>query len=201
MKVVAFNGSPRTKGNTYTGLKIVLAELEREGIGTELVQLGGSRVYGCTGCFKCYNIKNRRCAREDDDMNVFIEKAVDADGMIIGTPVYFSNVSPEVRAFIDRCGMVAKNNNDMLQRKVGASVISLRRAGAIFAYSAINLFYGVSQMIVPGSIYWNLAGGGMTDEVLDDAEEEEIETETLKALGKNMAWLMKTLKRYSSGSD
>ena len=190
MKVVAFNGSPRVNGNTYHGLKIVLAELENEGIDTELVQLGGSKVYGCLACYKCYSNKDRRCARQDDQMNSFIEKIVEADGVIIGSPVYFSNVSTEVKALIDRCGLVAKANDQMLSKKVGASVIAVRRAGATFAYSAINLFFGISQMIIPGSSYWNMGMGRNPGEILKDEEG----VETFKTLGKNMAWLLKKIK-------
>ncbi|WP_027364469.1 flavodoxin family protein [Desulfotruncus alcoholivorax] len=189
MKVVAFNGSPRAKGNTYNGLITVLEELNREGMETELVQLGGRKVYGCMACFKCYENKNKRCARRDDEMNTFIDKIVEADGVIIGSPVYFSNVSTEVKALIDRCGMVAKANDDMLQKKVGAGVIAVRRAGATFAYSAINFFFGISQMIIPGSCYWNMGLGRNPGEILKD--EEGIQT--FKVLGQNMAWLLKKL--------
>lgn len=190
MKVVAFNGSPRAKGNTAHGLQVVLEELKKEGIETELVQLGGSKVFGCRACYKCFSTKDRRCAQDDDDMNTFIAKAVEAGGIIIGSPVYFSNVSPEVKAFIDRCGLVAKANDDMLRRKVGASVIAVRRAGATFAYSAINFFFGISQMIVPCSSYWNMGMGRNPGEVLKDEEGMH----TFRVLGENMAWLMKKIK-------
>lgn len=191
MKVVAFNGSPRVKGNTCQALNIVLEELRKEGIETELIQLGGRKIYGCLACYKCFANKDRRCARKDDEMNTFIEKMLEADGIIIGSPVYFSNVSSEVKALIDRCGLVAKANNDMLQRKVGAAVIAVRRAGATFTYSAINFFFGISQMIVPGSSYWNLGVGREPGEVLNDAEG----VQTFRTLGANMAWLLKQLSQ------
>lgn len=189
VKVVAFNGSPRVKGNTFNALSIVLEELQKEGIETELVQLGGRRVFGCLACYKCSQNKNRRCAREDDEMNTFIEKMLEAEGVLIGSPVYFSNVSTEVKALIDRCGLVAKANDDMLRGKVGASVIAVRRAGATFAYSAINFFFGISQMIVPGSSYWNMGIGRNPGEILDDKEG----IQTFKTLGANMAWLLKKI--------
>ncbi|MGQ9558481.1 MAG: flavodoxin family protein [Desulfurispora sp.] len=191
MKVVAFNGSPRQNGNTYQALSIVLEELRKEGIETELVQLGGRKVHGCLACYKCFANKDRRCARKDDDMNIFIEKMLEADGIIVGSPVYFSNVSSEVKALIDRCGLVAKANGDMLQRKVGAAVVAVRRAGATFTYSAINFFFGISQMIVPGSSYWNLGIGWEPGEVLNDAEG----VQTFRTLGTNMAWLLKQLNQ------
>ncbi len=108
MKVVAFNGSPRKEGNTAQAIKIVLEELEREGIQTEMVQLGGRKVFGCLACGKCRQNTDNRCARTDDDMNDMLSKIIEADGIIIGSPTYFSNVSTEVKALIDRCGYVAK---------------------------------------------------------------------------------------------
>lgn len=122
-------------------------------------------------------------------MNYFIEKALAADAILLGSPVYFSNVSTEVKAFIDRCGMVAKQNGDMLQGKAGASVISVRRAGATFVYSAINLFFGISQMVIPCADYWNVGIGLMPGDVLNDQEG----IETFKKLGLNMANLLKKI--------
>ena len=104
MKVVAFNGSPRTNGNTAQSLQMVLKELEKEGIETELIQLGGHKVFGCLACGKCYERRDNTCARQDDEMNNFIAKMNEADGILIGSPTYFSNVSTEVKALIDRCG-------------------------------------------------------------------------------------------------
>jgi multimeric flavodoxin WrbA len=190
MKVVAFNGSPRPDGNTSQSLKIVLGELEKEGINTELVQLGGRKVFGCRACEMCAKNKDRRCARNDDEMNYFIEKMFEADGILIGSPTYFSNVTPEVKALIDRCGYVSGANGGLLQKKVGAAVVAVRRAGSNFTYAAINFFFGITQMIVPGSTYWNVAIGREPGEIQND--EEGIRT--MKNLGKNMAWLLKKLE-------
>ncbi len=187
IKVVAFNGSPRPKGNTYHSLNIVLDTLAAEGIQGELVQLGGSGVSGCKACYKCMQTKNKRCAQTGDKMNYFIEKALEADGIIIGSPVYFSNVSSDVKAFIDRCGFVAKANDNMLKGKVGAAVVSVRRAGGTFTYSAINFFFGISEMIIPCSSYWNVGMGLMPGDVLNDQEG----VDTFKTLGRNMAQLLK----------
>lgn len=190
MKVVAFNGSPRVNGNTSQSIKIVLEELQKQGIETELIQLGGRKVFGCLACGKCRENKDKKCARQDDEMNTFIEKIFEADGVIIGSPVYFSNVSSEVKALIDRCGYVAKaNGGDLLKGKVGAAVISARRAGATFAYSAINFFFGISEMIIPGSSYWNMTLALNPGDVQKD--EEGIKT--FQTLGKNMAWLLKKI--------
>ncbi|MCL6611890.1 MAG: flavodoxin family protein [Peptococcaceae bacterium] len=187
MRVVAFNGSPRAKGNTFHSLRTVLDIMAKEGIEGEIAQLGGKKLGGCRACFMCMRNRDRRCAQTDDEMNFFIEKALAADGILIGSPVYFSNVSAEVKAFIDRCGMVAKFNDDMLKGKAGAAVISMRRAGATFAYSAVNFFFGISQMIIPGSNYWNVGVGLMPGDVLNDQEG----VETFKTLGLNMARLLK----------
>lgn len=190
MKVVAFNGSPRVDGNTSQSLKMVLAELETQGIETELVQLGGKRVFGCLACGGCGRNKNRKCVRTDDDMNYFIGKMDEADGILIGSPVYYSNVTSEVKALIDRCGYVAGANGGMLAGKVGASVIAVRRAGSNFTYAAINFFFGISQMIIPGSTYWNVAFGLEPGDVQNDEEG----VTTLRNLGKNMAWLLKKVR-------
>lgn len=189
MKVVAFNGSPRANGNTMHSLKLVCEQLENAGIETEIVQLGGQKVFGCCACYKCREIKNGRCVRTDDDMNSFISKAVEADGILLGSPVYFSNVSTEMKAFIDRCGFVAKGNDSLLKGKVGAAVVAVRRAGATFTYSAINFFFGINEMIVPGSTYWNLTVALKPGDAANDAEG----IATFENLGRNMASLMKKL--------
>lgn len=190
MKVVAFNGSPRVDGNTAQSLKIVLEELEKEGIETELVQLGGKRVFGCLACRRCSELKNRRCVRNDDDMNYFIGKMDEADGILIGSPVYFSNVTSEVKALIDRCGYVSGANGGMMAGKVGAAVVSVRRAGSNFTYAAINFFFGITQMIIPGSTYWNMT----LAKDPGDVQKDEEGLRTFRNLGRNMASLMKKIK-------
>jgi multimeric flavodoxin WrbA len=188
LKVVAFNGSPRSKGNTAQSLQIVLAELEKEGIETEFIQLGGRKVFGCLACGKCWETKDNHCIRQDDDMNTFIQKMIEADGIIIGSPTYFSNVSTEVKALIDRCGFVAKaNDGNMLRGKVGASVVAVRRAGSTFVYSAINFFFGIAEMAIASSSYWNMTLALNPGDVQQD--EEGIQT--FQTLGKNMAKLLK----------
>ena len=190
MKVVAFNGSPRANGNTAQSLQIVLRELEKEGIETELVQLGGQKVFGCLSCGKCWENRDNRCVRTDDAMNTYIEKMRVADGILIGSPTYFSNVTTEVKALIDRCGFVSKaNDGNMLRGKVGAAVVSVRRAGSNFVYSAINFFFGIAEMIVPGSSYWNMT---LSLEP-GDVQQDEEGIRTFETLGRNMADLLKKL--------
>lgn len=188
MKVVAFNGSPRKEGNTYNSIITVFDELRKEGIETELVQLGGVDIRGCRACYKCFENKDMKCIQKDD-LNSFIEKMVKADGVIIGSPTYFSNVSTEVKALIDRAGLVSRANDHIFKRKVGAAVVAARRAGATHVYSSINFFFGISHMIIPGSSYWNIGFGKNPGEVLKDDEG----IATFRDLGKNMAWLLKKL--------
>jgi multimeric flavodoxin WrbA len=189
MKVVAFNGSPRKDGNTSKSIKVVLSELEMEGIGTELIQVGGKALHGCIACYKCVKNKDGECSIKKDDLNSYVKKMVEADGIILGSPVYFSNITSEMKALIDRAGLVVRANDYLLKRKVGAPVLAVRRAGATFAFSAINFFFFIQQMIVPGSIYWNLGMGRDPGEVVND--EEGILT--FKTLGQNMAWLLKKM--------
>ena len=188
VKVVAFNGSPRKKGNTYHCVQTVLAELKREGIKTDLIQLGGSDIKGCRACYKCFEKKNMRCI-QDDAFNLFMEKMIEADGIIIGSPTYFANVSTEVKALIDRAGLVAIANDYLFRRKVGAAVVAVRRAGGTDVYSAINYFFGINHMVMTGSSYWDLAVGRDPGDVLKDKEG----LSTLRDLGQNMAWLMEKL--------
>ena len=117
MKVVAFNGSPRKEGNTFQSLQIVMAELQKEGIETELIQVGGKALHGCTACYGCYKNKDRECVIKKDDLNSYVAKMIEADGIIIGSPVYFSNVTSEVKAFMDRAGLVARANDYLLDKK------------------------------------------------------------------------------------
>ncbi|HKJ13986.1 MAG: flavodoxin family protein [Desulfobulbaceae bacterium] len=189
MKVVAFNGSARKDGNTAILINYVFRGLEEEGIKTELVQLSGSRIHGCIACMKCFENKDQRCSVKNDIANECIEKMLGADGIILGSPTYFANVSTEMKALIDRAGMVSRANSDMLARKVGAAVVAVRRAGAIHVFNSINHFFFIGQMIVPGSSYWNLGMGRQKGEV----EKDDEGIQTMKNLGRNMAWLLNKL--------
>jgi multimeric flavodoxin WrbA len=189
MKVIAFNGSARKKGNTSILLRHVLDHLEQAGMITEMVELAGARLRGCTACMQCFEKRDRRCAVEDDALNGCIEKMLAADAIVLGSPTYFADVSAEMKALIDRAGLVAKANGDMFRRKVGAAVVAVRRAGAIHAFDSINHFFFISQMVVPGSSYWNVGIGLDKGDVSSDTEG----LETMKTLGHNMAWLLKKI--------
>jgi len=191
MKVVAFNGSARKDGNTAILVSAVFKELKKERIETEMVQLAGKKIRGCIACGKCFEKKDGRCAVRVDIANECIEKMAEADGIILASPTYFADVSTEMKALIDRSGYVAKANDDMFRRKVGASVVAVRRGGAIHAFDTMNHFFFISQMVVPGSSYWNVGIGREAGEVKED--EEGIAT--MKTLGANMAWVMKKLNK------
>ncbi|MBI5115335.1 flavodoxin family protein [Candidatus Poribacteria bacterium] len=190
MKVVAFNGSARKDGNTAMLVNIVLQELQNEGISTELIQLAGKELHGCRACYGCFGNQDQRCAFDDDYLNECLSGILEADGVIIGSPTYFADVSAEIKALIDRCGLVAKANGDIFRRKVGAAVVAVRRGGSIHAFDTINHFFTISQMIVPGSNYWNM-GFGLEK---GDVETDEEGKQTMRLLGENMAWLLKKIQ-------
>ncbi|MGD0886641.1 MAG: flavodoxin family protein [Thermodesulfovibrionales bacterium] len=189
MRVVAFNGSARKDGNTAILLNLVLDEMKKEGIGTELVQLAGKPIQGCIACYKCFSNKDAKCAVDTDFVNEAIAKMHEADGILLGSPTYFANVSAGIKALIERCGMVARANGDMFKNKVGAGVVAARRAGAIHVFSSLNYFFLIGQMIIPGASYWNVASGREPGDVMNDAEG----IQTMKNLGQNMAWLLKKI--------
>ncbi|MEN8257443.1 MAG: flavodoxin family protein [Thermodesulfobacteriota bacterium] len=189
MKVVAFNGSPRKTGNTSILISAVLDELEKEGIETEFVQIGGQPLRGCVACMKCLKEKNKRCANDDDNMNEYIEKMIAADGILLGSPTYFATVSTEIKALIDRAGYVARVNGSLFKRKVGAGVVAMRRAGSVNVFDTMNHLFTISEMVVPSSSYWNMGVGLKPGDVKDDKEGME----TMRILGENMAWLLKKI--------
>jgi len=189
MKVVAFNGSARREGNTAILLSLVLDEIKKEGIDTEIVHLSGKQLQGCIACYQCFKNKDGRCAVGHDFANDCIAKMAEADGILLGSPTYFADLSASTKALIERCGMVARANGDMFRRKVGAGVVAERRGGATHVFSSLNFFFLIGQMIVPGSSYWNLAFGREAGEVMNDQEG----ILTMKNLGQNMAWLLKKI--------
>ncbi|MCL2691795.1 MAG: flavodoxin family protein [Candidatus Bathyarchaeota archaeon] len=189
MKVVAFNGSPRENGNTAILIHHVLKVLQEEGIETEFVQLGGQLIHGCMACGSCLKLQNRECKIVDDNVNVYIKKMLEADGIILGSPTYFSMMTSELKALIDRAGYVGRSNGHLFKRKVGAAIVAVRRTGAMPTFDAINHFFLINGMIIPGSSYWNVGVGLRKGDVEDDVEGIEI----MKALGKNMAWLLEKI--------
>ncbi len=189
MKALAINGSPRPDGNTAILLRKVLDELAKEGIATDFFQIGGKKISGCIACYKCFERKNRRCSVEDDIVNDCIARMAEADAIIIGSPTYFADCTAATKALVERAGFVARANDNMFKRKIGAAVIAVRRAGALHAFDSINHLFTIAQMIVVGSSYWNIGVGREKGEVEKDAEG----IETMATLGKNMAWLLKKI--------
>jgi multimeric flavodoxin WrbA len=187
MKVVAFNGSGRKDGNTAMLIAEAFKPLEAAGIETEMIQLaGGKAIRGCTACYKCVENQDKRCVVGNDIVNECIEKMIEADGIILASPTYFADISAELKALIDRAGLVMRVNDNQLSRKVGAGIVAVRRAGAIHAYDSINHFFLISQMIVPGSSYWNIGVGRN----IGDVQQDDEGLQTMTDLGENMAWLL-----------
>lgn len=190
MKVMGFNGSARKDGNTSVLIQKVFDELQAEGIETKRVNLGPKSVNGCLACMKCHENKDGHCVQKKDELNDWLDEMKACNGIILGTPVYFADISGQIKCFIDRTGMVARANGNMFQRKVGAGVVAVRRAGSVSAFHSLNSYFTIAEMIVVGSSYWNMGYGRDKGEVLQDEEG----LQTMANLGKNMAWLIKTLE-------
>jgi multimeric flavodoxin WrbA len=189
MKVVAINGSARRNGNTTRLIETAFGPLREAGIECELVELAGKEVRGCTACMKCREKKDGQCHGRRDFGNEVIDRLRDADGIILGSPTYFADVSAEMKAVIDRVGYVSMGNGGFFTRKPGAAVVAVRRGGAIHVFDTINHFFLISQMVVVGSSYWNMGIGREKGEVEGDEEGMR----TMVRLGENMAWLLQKL--------
>jgi len=189
MKVIGFNCSPRKGGNTEILIKEVFKSLEENGIKTEFFQVGGKKVNGCIACMKCRKAKDGRCHQDNELLNKCMKKMVEADGIIIGSPTYFSDLSTEAKALIDVSGYALRGAGNPLKKKPGAAVVAVRRAGGIHVFDSINHFFLINEMIIPGSSYWNIGIGREKGEVTSDDEG----LQTMRTLGENMAWLLKRL--------
>ena len=190
MKVIGINGSPRKGGNTETIIRKTFEPLEAAGIETELIQIGGKAVRGCIACGKCAEMQNKTCIITKDPINEIIQKMIDADGILLGSPTYFTDVTAEMKALIDRAGFVAYTNNRFLKHKVGAAVVAVRRGGGTHVFDTMNHFFQINQMFVVGSTYWNLCYGLEPGEV--NGDEEGIANMT--DVGESMAFLLNKLK-------
>jgi multimeric flavodoxin WrbA len=193
MKVLGINGSPRKGGNTELLIREVFKSLEAKGIKTEFFQLGGKKVNGCIACMKCRKAADGRCHQKNDVINQCIERMLKAGAIIIGSPVYFADLTAQTKAFIEVAGYAIRGAGNPLKHKPGAAVIAVRRAGAIHALDSINHFFLINEMIIPGSSYWNISVGREKGEVLKDEEGMN----TMKMLGENMAWLLDKIKDKS----
>lgn len=190
MKVVAINGSPRKDGNTRLLLEAVLAPLAAAGWETEYVQIGGKNIHGCRACFKCWETQDKRCVFGKDIFNETFEKVITADAVVLGSPTYFADVTSEMKAFMDRAGFVAMANGCLLAGKIGAAVVAVRRGGATHVFDTMNHLFQISQMVLPGSTYWNMGYGLEPGKVAGDDEA----LRNMKQLGTAINWLGKAMK-------
>ncbi len=186
MKVLAINGSPRKGGNTEILIRKVFEPLENAGIETELVQVGGKSIRGCIACGKCAEMQNSTCVIAGDPINEIIQKMIKADGIILGSPTYFADVSAEMKAVIDRAGFVSYTNGGLLKRKVGAAVVAVRRGGATHVFDTMNHFFQIAQMFIVGSTYWNM-GYGLD---IGDVKQDQEGMDNMTNLGQSMAYLL-----------
>ena len=190
MKVVAFCGSGRKESNTKILLEAVIKPLADAGADTEIIELAGNEIRGCMACYVCYLEKDGTCVLKKDMVNSCIAKMAEADAILLGSPAYFTDVPSEMKALIDRSGMVSQANGGLYKRKIGAAVVAMARSGGIHAFDTMNHFFLASQMIVVGSNSWNIGIGPEKGEVVDDEEGMK----TMRQLGENMAWLLKKIK-------
>ena len=190
MKMLAFNGSPNKQGNTWHALQMVAAELEKEGIETEIVHVGNKIIRGCTGCGQCAKNKNEQCVLPGDEVNEWIQKMKQADGIVFGSPVHYAAMGGTMKSFMDRAFYVTSMNDGMLRHKVGAAVVAVRRSGGLPTFDQLNNYLCYSEMLIPTSNYWNVIHGTRPGEVTQDTEGVQI----MQVLGRNMAWLMRLVE-------
>ena len=185
MKVLLVNGSPRAKGCTYTALTEVAKALEADGIETEIFQVGAKPVRDCIACMKCRELK--KCVFDDDVSNALIERAKTADGFVFGSPVYYAHPSGILLSVLDRAFYAG---GYAFAGKPGASVVSARRGGTAASFDVINKYFGITQMPVVSSSYWNMVYGKTPDEVRQDEEG----LQTMRNIGHNMAYLLECMQ-------
>ena len=188
MKVIAINGSPKNKGNTWFALQTVGESLINEGINFEIIHVGHEAIHGCIACRKCFENKNNRCSISSDGFNDYLSAIRDADGIVIGSPVYYSGIAGTMKCFLDRLFYVSGSNGNWMRHKVGASVVAVRRSGGSATWNSLNYYLTISEMTVASSNYWNIIHGAKPGEAEQDAEGIQV----MQILGANMAWLLRT---------
>lgn len=191
MRILAVSGSPRRGGNTELLLQTALEVCSQEGAETELFLLAGRPIKPCLACGGCADTDPPRCVQEDLNFDGLIEKFIAADGILVGSPVYFGSATPEIMALLDRVGYVARCSGNFLRHKVGAAITVARRAGQNFTFAQMNYFFLINEMFVPGSTYWNVAFGRQKGDVAADEEGME----TVRNLARNMVFLLRKLGR------
>jgi multimeric flavodoxin WrbA len=186
MKVIAINGSPNKDGNTATALEAMTEVLKEEGIGTEIVQVGGKLIHGCIGCGHCWSSENNLCVFKDDLVNDTSQKLREADGIILGAPTYYAGIPGDMKAFLDR---VFFSSSSYFKYKVGTSITVVRRAGGVDVVHQLMNYFNLAETVTPPSQYWTIAYGREKGEVLQDAEGMQ----TLRKNARAMAWLIKII--------
>lgn len=185
MKVLLVNGSPRAKGCTYTALNEIAKTLHAEGVETEIFHIGAGHVRDCVACLKCREL--RRCVFDDDAVNTLIVKAAEADGFVFGSPVYFAHPTGQLLSVLDRAFYAGKSS---FAFKPAASIVSARRGGTAASFDVMNKYFGISQMPVVSSTYWNMVYGSTPDDVMKDSEGMQ----TMRNIGRNMAYLLRCIE-------
>ena len=194
MRVIAVNGSPRKEGNTHQALAMVGEELAAGGIDFEILHVGHKLIHGCRACGQCAVNKDEKCSIKTDDVNKWIQQLKNADGILLGSPVYYSGIAGSMKCFLDRAFYVGGVNGSLYRHKVGAAVVALRRSGGTATFDSLNHYLTNSEMLVATANYWNIIHGRSMGEVVQDAEGRQI----MRVLGKNMAWLL-NMKEATKG--
>lgn len=190
MKIVAVNGSPKTKGNTAQALLYLADQFDRQGIELEIIQVGNYKIRGCLACGKCKENQDEKCVIKGDQVNSWIQKMKQAAGIILASPVHYAGISGTMKSFLDRAFYVSSANGNLYRHKVGSSLVVVRRAGGLPAFNQLNNYLNYSEMLLPGSNYWNIIYGTAPGDISQDEEGKQI----LRVLAKNMSWALRLVE-------
>ena len=195
MKVIAINGSPKENGNTAQALQVLLGEMQKKGIETELVTIGNKMIHGCIGCAKCREVQNRTCvAFPNDAVNELLPKLTAADAIVLGSPTYFAGINGTMKSFLDRVFYVSLGNGGLFRLKFGAAIVALRRGGGTAAFDELNKYFQIAEMTIASGSYWSAIHGRTPGELQQDLEGLRI----LRVQGRNLAYLL-LLAEYGKG--
>ncbi len=184
MKIRCFNGSPRGNGNTFSALRLLCDKLEEKGHETKILQVGGVPLRGCCACMACKRYRNNKCVI-NDDMNFLIGEMLEADVIIFGSPSYYGSLTPEIKALMDRGGIVAEANKKRLKRKIGAGIAIANRGGGSMTLAEMHMFFSINEMVVPGSSYWTISNA----KIIGDFAEDKEGIKAITDLAENIDWL------------
>ncbi len=187
MKILALNGSPKKNGNTHAVLELIEKEALSQDVEIEIINIGDKNIHGCIACEYCKRSEEKKCVFKEDILNEVVEKMADADGIIIGSPVYYAGINGTLKSFLDRAFY---SNSQRFKYKVGFGFTVSRRSGEVAAFNQINNYFNLAEMIIPPSQYWNVIHGLTPNEVLQDGEG----IQTILKSTKSMIWLLKNLE-------